>query len=94
MRLYNLQGTPLHEINVSRYFRRMLTNANIRRIRFYDLRHTCASLLIAQGVHARVIMDLLGHSDIGVTMNIYGHIMQTSREKAAQSMQDLLQPSD
>jgi integrase len=40
--------------------------------RFYDLRHTCASLLLVQGVHPHVVMEILGHSQIGLTMNTYG----------------------
>ena len=86
------EGKPFHDIHISRFFHQLLMKAGLRHIRFYDLRHTCASLLIAQGMHARLIMDILGHSDITLTMNTYGHIMQTSRDEAAKSMNDLMQP--
>jgi integrase len=44
-------------------------------LRFHDLRHTCAALLIAQGAHPRAIMERLGHSNITVTLNTYGHLL-------------------
>jgi integrase len=58
----------------------------IPRVRLHDLRHTAATLLLAQGVSARVLMDVLGHSQIGVTMNIYGHVMPTQLAQAASAM--------
>jgi hypothetical protein len=44
-------------------------------MRIHDLRHTCASLLLAQGVHPRVVMETLGHSHISITMDTYSHVM-------------------
>lgn len=54
------------------------------RLRFHDLRHSAATLLQAQGVHPRYIMDLLGHSTISLTMNTYGHVLQEMRRETAQ----------
>lgn len=87
-------GTPLHEVHVSRSFHIILKKAELPYIRFYDLRHTCASLLVAQDVHPRLIMDQLGHSDINITMTTYSHIMQSSRQETAKKMNDLLFPID
>ena len=56
------------------------------RLRIHDLRHTCASLLIDQGVNPRVIMHQLGHSTIRVTMDVYGHLLEDSRAAAASAM--------
>lgn len=64
----NSRGDPYNPDNVKRAFRAMLDEAGLRRIRMYDLRHTCASLFLAQGVPARVVMEILGHSAIAVTM--------------------------
>ncbi|WP_346533793.1 tyrosine-type recombinase/integrase [Micromonospora sp. DPT] len=50
------------------------------------LRHTCATLLLAAGVSPRVVMDILGHSQIAVTMNIYGHVMPAMQQEAAGHM--------
>src|SRR6266540_3335990 len=47
-------------------------------LRFHDLRHTCASLLIAAGVHAKAIQERLGHSSIQITMDRYGHLMESA----------------
>lgn len=83
-------GTPLHARNVSRSFYRLLAQAGLEHMRFHDLRHTCGSLLIAQGVHPRVVMEVLGHSQIGVTMNLYAHIIPGLKEGVADKMQQML----
>jgi integrase len=85
-------GTPLNGRNVTRSFHRMLKRAGLERMRFYDMRHTCASLLIALGVHPRVVMDILGHSQISLTMNTYGHVMPVARQDAADKMPSVLEP--
>src|SRR5262249_18296854 len=53
------------------------------RLRFHDLRHSAATLLLAQGVHPRYIMDLLGHSSITLTMNTYGHMLEEMKRETA-----------
>ncbi|MFE0640442.1 tyrosine-type recombinase/integrase [Streptomyces sp. NPDC058877] len=58
--------------------------------RTHDLRHTCASLLLAQGVDARIIMETLGHSTITMTLDTYAHVMQTTLRAAADRMDDAL----
>jgi integrase len=52
----------------------------------HDLRHTCASLLLAQGVPARVVMEVLGHSQLGITMNLYSHVMPSALREAADAI--------
>jgi integrase len=56
---------------VTRDFQGLLARSGLPRLRFHDLRHSAASLLLAQGVPPRVVMEILGHSQIGVTMNLY-----------------------
>ena len=51
----------------------------MRDIRFHDLRHSCASFLIASGAHPRTIMEILGRAQIGTTMNIYGHVFHDTQ---------------
>jgi integrase len=60
--------------------------SGVRRIRFHDLRHTCASLLLAQGVLPRVVLDLLGHSQLSITMDLYSHVMPSALRDAAVAM--------
>jgi integrase len=55
-------------------------------MRFHDLRHSAATLLIAQGVHPRTVMEILGHSQIAITMNLYGHTLPELHDEAAEKM--------
>lgn len=82
-------GTPLTK-NLTATFQRLLRDAGLPRQRFHDLRHTCASLLLAQGVHPRLVMETLGHSQIGVTMNTYSHVIPALRRSVADEMEALL----
>lgn len=86
-------GTPVDLDNVAkRLFKRFLQQVGLpATIRFHDLRHSCASFLIAEGVHLAVIKDILGHSDIGVTANIYGHILPTTQRSALESLSAIMQ---
>jgi integrase len=72
--------------NLSRLFDALIADAGVRRIRFHDLRHTCASLLLAQGVPPRVVMDVLGHSQLAMTTDLYSHVMPTALREAADAM--------
>ena len=62
----------------------------VRELRLHDLRHTCATLLLAQGVHPRVVMEILGHSQIGTTMNIYTQVPSEVMRSAMLGLGDLL----
>lgn len=75
-------GTPVEPRNLARTFDLLCERSQVRRIRLHDTRHTCASLLAAAGTHPRTIMAILGHSQIGVTMNVYTHVA-TEDQRAA-----------
>ncbi|HEY1420303.1 MAG TPA: tyrosine-type recombinase/integrase, partial [Candidatus Dormibacteraeota bacterium] len=79
-------GAPLLGTNVTRGFQRLLKRSGLPRMRFHDLRHSCVSLLGAQHVPPRVVMEMLGHSTIGVTMNIYAHVVPEAMRDAADAM--------
>lgn len=79
-------GRPLDPRNVQRMFKRVLRRARLPRMRFHDLRHSCASLLLSQHTDPRVIMETLGHSNISVTMNMYAHVMPALKRDAADAM--------
>lgn len=80
-------GVPLIGTQVTKHLQRLAQAATIPRLRFHDLRHTCATLLLAQQVPARVVMELLGHSQISLTMNLYSHVLPALRKEAAERME-------
>jgi integrase len=84
-------GSPLDPRNARREFHAMLKAAeNVPRIRFHDLRHTAATLLLAQGVDPRTIMETLGHSQISLTLNTYSHVLPALQHEAAAKMDAVL----
>jgi integrase len=70
------QGRPLMHRNVFREFKRLLRKAGLPDIRFHDLRHTNATLMLGQGAHPKVMQERLGHSQVGITLNTYSHVLQ------------------
>ena len=71
-------------------FPKFLESHGLRRMRFHDLRHSCASLLLANGVPLKQIQEWLGHSDIGTTANIYSHLDYKSKITSANVMDNVL----
>lgn len=83
-------GTPLSESNVrNRSFHPLLKKAGLPRIRFHDLRHTCATLLLAQGVHPKLVQEQLGHSAIGMTLDTYSHVVPSMMDQVAGAMDSI-----
>ena len=77
-------GNPLNHNNVvSRHFKPALTDTKLGHVRFHDLRHTHASLLIEQAENIKYIQSQLGHSCPTVTLNVYAHLMKPVNQKAA-----------
>ncbi|HEY7912895.1 MAG TPA: site-specific integrase, partial [Blastocatellia bacterium] len=83
-------GTPLEPRNVVRKFHSLLEKAKLPRYNFHSLRHACASFLLAQGVPARTVMEILGHSQISLTMNTYAHVMPAMKVDAMDLMESIL----
>lgn len=83
-------GTPLDGSNVTHRLHAILERAGLPRMRFHDLRHASASLLLAQGVSPRVVMEMLGHSQISLTLNTYSHVIPALVTDAAQRMDEVL----
>jgi integrase len=82
-------GTPIEPRNVNRRWDELRQRAGLDGLRLHDLRHGCATFLLAQGVPARAIMDVLGHAEIGVTMNTYAHVLPVLRQEAADAIDEL-----
>ena len=76
-------GEPLSGIQVTRHFQSLLAKADLPRMRFHDLRHGAATVLLALGVDLRTIMETLGHSQIGVTMDVYAGVIPELKRDAA-----------
>jgi len=85
----NTLGGPLEPRNVVRHFHALLATAGLPRMRFHDLRHTAATILLAQGVPQRAVMELLGHTQLSTTMR-YTHILPAMRREAADLMERAL----
>ncbi len=84
-------GTLLDPSNVvDRSFKPLLKRAGLPNIRFHDLRHACATLLFSEGVPAKVVQEVLGHSSVSVTMDVYSHVLPDMQEKAAAAMDGML----
>ncbi len=87
----NEWGKPMHPTRVNRALNRSIKAAGItRHIRVQDLRHTAASLALRNGIHPKVVQEMLGHSTIAITLDIYSHLMPTIQEEAANKMGDFL----
>jgi site-specific recombinase XerD len=90
----NRAGGPLRRSHFhERDFKPLLTKAGLHAIRFHDLRHTSATLLLTQGVHPKVVQERLGHSQISVTLDIYSHVMPSMQVDAARSLDAMLVPA-
>jgi len=87
-------GTLVDPRNDYREFKKLLGKASLPPVRLHDLRHTAASLLVAQGVPPRVVMEILGHSQIALTMNTYSHVAPEVSREAADRIADMLWQDD
>ncbi|WP_046779775.1 tyrosine-type recombinase/integrase [Streptomyces yangpuensis] len=87
-------GRPLDPANLTRRFGDFLDRVQLRRIRFHDLRHSTATLLLEQGVDLVVIKELLGHAHIGVTAGVYAHVRLRLQRQAIDSLGNALDATD
>ena len=83
-------GNPLDAHNVvHRSFHPLLKTAGLPRIRFHDLRHTAATLMLLRGLHPKVVQERLGHGSIAITMDTYSHVLPSMQKEAAESIDAL-----
>jgi len=73
-----------------RWWNRLVRRAGLPRIRFHDLRHTAATLLLARGVPVKVVSEMLGHANVSITLNLYGHVLPHMQQQAAETMDGIL----
>jgi len=82
-------GTPQDCANVLKAYKKCLEKAGLPNLRFHDLRHTAATLMLQQEINPKVVQERLGHSDISLTLNTYSHVLPSMQEKAAEKMDEL-----
>lgn len=86
----NALGRPQEAPIVRRSFHALLERAGLPRIRFHDLRHTAATLLLGRGVHPKMVSEMLGHASIAITLDLYSHVTPTMQREAANVMESIL----
>lgn len=97
---FNEQGNFFHPDTPTKWWNRFIARTNkklkendkkqLKKIRLHDLRHTSATLLIAQNVHAKIISERLGHKKISTTMDIYGHALPVADREASEKLDSIL----
>ncbi len=75
---------------VNRHFKPLLKRAGLPSIRLHDLRHTCATLLLCEGVHPKLVQELLGHANISITLDTYSHVLPGMGDQTATAMESAL----
>jgi integrase len=83
-------GKPLDPSNIVKAYKHSLKAAGLPEIRFHDLRHSAATLMLQQGINPKIVQERLGHSDISLTLNTYSHVLPHMQEEAAEKMDELL----
>ena len=73
-----------------RHFKPLVRRAGLPNIRFHDLRHTCATLLLIRGVHPKIVSEMLGHSSVSITLDVCSHVIPGLGDAAALAMEDAL----
>jgi integrase len=89
-----LTGTHLRPAHVIDEFKKLLKKGGLPAIRFHDLRHSAATLLLSLGVHAKVVQEMLGHTQISMTMDIYSHVLPGMQQEAVSKLNTLLIPHE
>lgn len=84
-------GEPLdRRYLTSRRFKALLKRAGLPELRFHDLRHTCATLLLSKNVNPKIVSEMLGHATIAITLDTYSHVLPNMRDQAAAAMENAL----
>ncbi len=83
-------GEPLDRRNVTTHrFKPLLKRAGLPQVRFHDLRHTCATLLLGRNVNPKIVSEMLGHSSITITLDTYSHVLPNMQRDAVKALEDV-----
>ena len=88
----SLIGTPMNQSNLYKSFKGIIRKAGLPDIRFHDLRHTAASLMLNHGTPVIVVSKRLGHAKVSITLDVYGHLIPQMQDEVAQLIDDLITP--
>jgi integrase len=84
-------GKPMDRRYVTTHrFKPLLKRAGLPQVRFHDLRHTCATLLLSKNVNPKVVSEMLGHASIAITLDTYSHVLPDMQDSAARAMEEAL----
>ena len=83
-------GSPLPPYRISQWFPAFVKRLGMAPLRFHDLRHTSATLLLRAGVHPKVVSERLGHAGVSITLDIYSHVLPGLQEEAANLLDEYL----
>jgi integrase len=89
----NVYGNFLHPFRLYQMFHKVLAAAGLPHMRFHDLRHSAATILLKMGVTIKVVQEILGHSDITMTLGIYSHVLPGMQEEAVEKISSLFEQS-
>lgn len=90
----NLSGSYLHPGHMGEAFRKLLKEAGLLHIHFHDLRHSAASILLCMGVNVKVIQELLGHSDISITLRTYSHLLPSQQQEVVKTWNEVFREDE
>lgn len=85
-------GTPMDPTNLTHFHGELIGKIGLPKIRFHDLRHTAATLMLQEGIHPKVVQERLGHSTITMTLDQYSHVLPGMQDEAAERLDTLLTP--
>lgn len=86
-------GKPINPANLRRSWLAIRSAAGADGLRFHDLRHTCATLMLQQGTHPKIVSERLGHAGVGITLDTYSHVLPGIQAEAAARLDRLLASS-
>ena len=88
----NVDGAPMDPGTLTHNFTRIARRAGLNGVRFHDLRHTFASLMLLGGVHPKIVSEMLGHSSGAFTLDTYSHVVPGLQEAAGKRLDEVLEP--
>jgi integrase len=83
-------GTPINPQNLLKHFKKKTREAALPKIKFHSMRHSCASYLLSQNVHPKIVQELLGHSTVNLTLNTYSHIINPLNSVASDALSKMV----